>query len=358
MRHYYLGVEHLFIALLEIKGGLAAGILTDQGFSPEYVVDAIRRKLGKGTQQIVKAGMPNTPRTEVVLALAQEIALETARRSTIHERDLLIAILDEGENVPVRVLIALGLDIDTLRQEARTREAESGINQMYLRFVFAAGVDTELSQDQMFVIRRMFYGYKEVRIETVLTGGYTSSQLLVVTPVKQDGRAEAPVVIKIGSTDVILDEAQRYERYVKGTLPPLTARLEDRPVAPDTCDLAALKYTFLADEEGNPRDMRGSIQGCGCIVTCLKTSVITGGNRPAPIALKPGENTTGYCRPCSRWNYDATKTRTTTAPCCIPASAEIASGSIPMARLSQSKISKCNLSTGRTTASSSVWVRV
>ena len=260
MRHYYLGVEHLFIALLEIKGGLAGTIFAENGFSPEYVIDAVRRKLGKGSKQMVSAGMPSTPRTEVVMALAQEIALED-NRQTIQERDLLVAILDESENIPVRVLKAFGLDMKTLRREARTRETTRAVNQTYvMRLVFAAGVNIELSQDQLFVMRRMFYGYKEVRIDNLLTGGYTSSQLLVVTPIKQDGRAEAPVVVKLGPTDTILDEAQRYERFVKGTLPPLTARLEDRPVAPDTCDLAALKYTFLADEEGNPRDMRGAIQ--------------------------------------------------------------------------------------------------
>ena len=48
MRHYYLGVEHLFIALLEIQGGLTGGILADYGLAPEYVVDAIRRKRAAG----------------------------------------------------------------------------------------------------------------------------------------------------------------------------------------------------------------------------------------------------------------------------------------------------------------------
>jgi ATP-dependent Clp protease ATP-binding subunit ClpA len=49
MRHYYLGIEHLFIALLEIKSGLTSNILAESGLSSEYVIDAIRRKTGNAT---------------------------------------------------------------------------------------------------------------------------------------------------------------------------------------------------------------------------------------------------------------------------------------------------------------------
>src|SRR5689334_14762735 len=90
MRHFFLGVEHLFIALLEIKSGLTSSILSDEGFAPEYVIDAIRRKAGKGSRHRLWAGIPNSPRTDVVLSIAQEIAQEQERQN-IYERDLLIA---------------------------------------------------------------------------------------------------------------------------------------------------------------------------------------------------------------------------------------------------------------------------
>jgi ATP-dependent Clp protease ATP-binding subunit ClpA len=43
MQHYYLGVEHLFIGLLEIQGGLTSSIIEAQGLTTEYVIDAIRQ---------------------------------------------------------------------------------------------------------------------------------------------------------------------------------------------------------------------------------------------------------------------------------------------------------------------------
>ena len=50
MRHYYIGVEHLFIGLLEIKGGITTSLLADEGLLIEYVIDAIRRRTGKGSR--------------------------------------------------------------------------------------------------------------------------------------------------------------------------------------------------------------------------------------------------------------------------------------------------------------------
>jgi ATP-dependent Clp protease ATP-binding subunit ClpC len=80
MRHFYLGVEHLFIALLEIKSGITSAILSDNGLAPEYVIDRIRRKVAKGSRHRLWAGVPNTPRTDVVLSIAHEIAQEDGRK--------------------------------------------------------------------------------------------------------------------------------------------------------------------------------------------------------------------------------------------------------------------------------------
>jgi ATP-dependent Clp protease ATP-binding subunit ClpA len=49
MRHFYLGVEHLFIALLEIKGGLASSIMEEHGLATEYVIDAVQPLFRSGS---------------------------------------------------------------------------------------------------------------------------------------------------------------------------------------------------------------------------------------------------------------------------------------------------------------------
>jgi len=258
MRHFYLGVEHLFIALIEIKSGLTSTLLSEQGLSPEYIIDAIRRKAGKGGRHRLWAGIPSTERADVVINIAQEIALEGGRQG-ITERDLLIAILEENESIPVRTLRSLRVDLEALRHLAKTRHITRRATQSFMTIDFAPGTETQLHHDQLYILRRMFHGYTKIRIDTRLTGGHTGACLLVVTPISMD-REDASVVVKIGPADAIQDEAQRYIRYVKNTLPPLTARLEDRPTAPDTSDLAGVKYTFLTDANGNPTDLRAAIR--------------------------------------------------------------------------------------------------
>lgn len=261
MRHFYLGAEHLFIALLEIKGGLASAILEEQGLTPEYVIDAIRRKVGKGSKHRLWAGIPNTPRTDVILGIASDIALENGRKE-ITERDLLVACFEENDSIPTRVLKALGSDIDVLAQMARTRTLTQSAQQPYVKIDFGPEFDRNdtLSKDQLFILRRMFYGYDQIRVERRLMGGYTKALILIVTPIHADRREDASVVVKIDNTDDILDEAQRYEAHVKGTLPPLTARLEDRPIAPETSELAGIKYTLVAGSDNTPHDLRSVVQ--------------------------------------------------------------------------------------------------
>lgn len=257
MRHFYLGVEHLFIALLEIRSGLTSSLMQDHGLTPDYVIDAVRRRTGKGARARLWAGMPNTPRADVVLGIAHDLALE-AGRDEITERDLLLAILEERDSIPTRVLVQLGLDLDQLMQEANRRQLDSGITTAYLDIVFGPDYDTSapLSEDALFILRRMFHGYNRIRVERRLNGGYSSALLVIVTPITVDNLEEAPVVVKIDRADAILDEAKRYEQHVRTTLPPLTARIEDRPTAPETSAHAGLKYTFVTDRDSGPRDLR------------------------------------------------------------------------------------------------------
>lgn len=258
MRHFYLGTEHLFIALLDIKGGITATLLSEVGLTPEYVIDAIRRKVAKGSRHRLWAGVPNTPRVEVILGIAYDIAQENGRQNIL-ERDLLLALLDERDSLPIRVLVALGVDMERIRTQATTRELPNTMPSL-VTIDFAPGFKYELHQDALFILRQMFSGYAQIRLEAQLQGGYSTALVLVATPINADKREDATVVVKINQTDIILDEAQRYERFVKATLPPLTARLEDKPTTSDSSDLAALKYTFVADEEGKPADLRALAQ--------------------------------------------------------------------------------------------------
>jgi hypothetical protein len=260
MRHYYLGVEHLFIAMLQIQGGLTCGILEEQGFTANYIMNAIRRRIERGTQQRLWAGYPYTPRMEVILEVARNLALDT-ESSEITERELLNAVFQEKDSLPIRVLKSLGLNIDQLAETARTYTLMK-LPQLP-NIIVSFGKDFEsqgdIKREQLFVLRRMFPDYTRIRVERRLTG-FREALILVVTPVDADGRDQAPVVAKIDLVDTIMEEFHRYEAHVKHALPLRTARLEGTPTIPDASDLAGLKYTLVPLSGTSPRDLRTHLQ--------------------------------------------------------------------------------------------------
>jgi ATP-dependent Clp protease ATP-binding subunit ClpC len=99
--HFYLGVEHLFIALTKIPGGLAQGVLHHFGLDPKQVRDTIRSNIGIGSEKH-RQGIMYTPRIERVLELAEKESAKT--KSDIGQKHLLLGILKEGNSIPVRIL--------------------------------------------------------------------------------------------------------------------------------------------------------------------------------------------------------------------------------------------------------------
>lgn len=264
MQHYYIGVEHIFIALLGVRGGMARTALEEQGLAPDYVVDALRHKIGKGSKRRLWPGTPSSPRATVILDVATDIAIEDGRsQEQINERDLLTAILNEGDNLPVHVLERLGIDLNRLLSSQSDYHAVDNYSQSHVHIEFAPGFDTELDDDQRIIIRRMFRDAARVRIKSRLTGGYSDALVLIVTPIQADGRRDAAVVVKLDRAEIILDEAQRYESHVKRILPPLTARLEEKPVAPEFSDLAGLQYTIVSRPGKPPQDLRQTAHEMG-----------------------------------------------------------------------------------------------
>jgi len=264
MQHYYIGVEHLFVALLEIQGGLARSLLEAQGLAPEYVIDAVRRKIGKGSQRRLWAGTPYTPRANVVINIAQDLASGDGR-TEINERDLLIAIVEEADSMPARVVRALGVDFNRLTEMARTHVLNDKAPQPYVHVEFSSAFDytNSLNHEHLLILRRMFHNYSRIRIESRLTGGYSGALVLVVTPIHADSREDAAIVVKIDDQESILDEERRYETHIRGTLPPLTARLENKPVTPEGSSLAGLGYSIVAKPGKAPQDLRAAAAEIG-----------------------------------------------------------------------------------------------
>lgn len=262
LRHFYIGVEHLFIALLSMRHSIASGIIQEYGFTSEYVIDLIRRKVGKGNRDRSHIDLTYTPRLNIILNIAYELALEAggeAEDDQIDERNLLIAFFEEQQSLPIRVLMWLGMDdLPKLLERARSYTADVDSYQPFIRIEYGEQFDrqTPVPKNYLALLRKMFYGYSHVRIERRLMGGYSDAAVLIVTPIRNDNREDAAVIVKLGQIDRILDEAQRYDLHVKNKLPPMTARIEEAPTILETMKIAGLKYTLIADVDHSPRDLR------------------------------------------------------------------------------------------------------
>ncbi len=109
LRHNYIGTEHLFIALTQLADSMSAYLLRASGLDPREVRNAIRREAGVGDDAVGQRP-PLTPRLHHVLAMAVYMADEIGQ-TYISEPQALLALLQEGEGVAMRVLRQLGVDM-------------------------------------------------------------------------------------------------------------------------------------------------------------------------------------------------------------------------------------------------------
>ncbi len=118
--HNYIGTEHLFIAVTRNENGPTTNLLRRAGLNPRAIRNEIRREVGTGGGLLGDV-LPLTPRTEMILSLGIFLA-EQDEENEVGENHLLMALLQEGEGVPVRKLIDLGFDLNHWLQKLITEE--------------------------------------------------------------------------------------------------------------------------------------------------------------------------------------------------------------------------------------------
>ncbi|GAC1307108.1 MAG: hypothetical protein NVSMB19_19680 [Vulcanimicrobiaceae bacterium] len=97
--HYYVGVGHLLLALVEEHDAGVEARLRAAGTHPADVVNDVRRALGTGDDRLWD-GILITPRVRNVVALAESAAPEGA----IEPAHLLDAIVAEGSGLAAEIL--------------------------------------------------------------------------------------------------------------------------------------------------------------------------------------------------------------------------------------------------------------
>lgn len=123
-----------------------------------------------------------------------------------------------------------------------------------------------LQEEEAQLLKALFHKYSRVAVEVEFQSGYSGARTFLALPILPDGRADAYTIAKLGRRESILQEYENYETYVEHTLPPVTARIQGRPVAVngrgsrsvagENGSLAALRYTFIGAPGQQPRSLR------------------------------------------------------------------------------------------------------
>lgn len=128
--HNWIGTEHLFIAATRNDNGPICQLLRRAGMNPTDVRNEIRREIGTGEGPLDET-LPLTPRTEIVLQLAVFFAEQNDESfKSVTEEDLMMALLQEGEGVPIRKLIEMGFDLNAWLHKLIDEQQEEPFDQI------------------------------------------------------------------------------------------------------------------------------------------------------------------------------------------------------------------------------------
>jgi len=111
----YIGTEHILLGILREGEGIAAQVLKNKGIDLITVRQQVEALVGKGQQEVGQV-IGYTPRTKTILELSVEEA-RSLGQNYIGTEHLLLALIREGEGVAAQILMAMGLNFDSLRQE-------------------------------------------------------------------------------------------------------------------------------------------------------------------------------------------------------------------------------------------------
>jgi ATP-dependent Clp protease ATP-binding subunit ClpA len=98
--HYYVGVGHLLLALLEERDAAVEALLKERGIHSGDVLNDVRRALGTGDDRLWD-GILITPRVRRVVGLAESAV---AGEAAIEPAHLLEAIVVEGGGLAAEIL--------------------------------------------------------------------------------------------------------------------------------------------------------------------------------------------------------------------------------------------------------------
>ncbi|MBN1439361.1 MAG: phosphotransferase [Anaerolineales bacterium] len=133
------------------------------------------------------------------------------------------------------------------------------------RLIIELPAGLALAPAEQNLLRILFRAYARITLEAEFRSGYSGARTFLVLPVRADSRSDAYTIAKLGDSEAVRREYENYEAFVKDTLPPITARIQEVPVTdstrarPGRPASAALRYTFIGEPGKKPVSLRSAL---------------------------------------------------------------------------------------------------
>jgi len=140
--HYYLGLEHLFIAFADQEKTLFRELMASVGLSVEAVLYSVNEHLNI-SRQYLGVGLKVPPATKQVFRVAWETA-QRNRRPQIDASDLFLGIFHEVHSIPARILKNYGVDpaVALSRFSTQLRSREERVEEFRKKYELPANLRT------------------------------------------------------------------------------------------------------------------------------------------------------------------------------------------------------------------------
>ena len=125
LKQGYVGTEHLLAGLIKEQTGVAHRVLMANGLELERVLDMIKESIAFDNGISIKERGGYSPRAQAVLEEAKGLA-ERFRQQQIGTEHLLMALIKEGDNVAVRLLNTMNINLQKLYSETLVAIGQDG----------------------------------------------------------------------------------------------------------------------------------------------------------------------------------------------------------------------------------------
>jgi len=113
-KHYYLGIEHIFLAFIKVEGTFFYEIVSDLNLDPKSIIHVLDGYLNV-SKQYLGVGLKVPPVTKNIFKIAWEEA-QRFGRDLIEPVDIFAAIFQSKEGIPIKIFKGFGIEPDTILQ--------------------------------------------------------------------------------------------------------------------------------------------------------------------------------------------------------------------------------------------------